>query len=231
MPANSPPGRTSVRWMYARGLALWMLHGSATAPRSFTFQASQYAYFSHRYNLTFLNERTVEIPLALAELGGHPPGRILEVGNVLLHYPGVPDHDVVDRYERHAGNPVIRADARSFATSVRYDLIISISTLEHVGWDETPRVPQKAWETIQHLRTLLSPSGHLFCTVPFGYHPHLDERLLAERATFASYGILRRTSADNAWAEVDPAAIHAGDIRFGQPFPFANGLHVFRLRG
>jgi hypothetical protein len=229
MPPVSPPGRASVRFMYVRGLALWLLHGAASPRRDFSFQAGRYRYFSHRYNLTPINERAVEVPLALAEIAGHAPDRILEIGNVLSHYPGVPVHDVIDRYERHAQNPIIREDARYFCTTKRYDCIVSISTFEHVGWDESPRDPHKAWETIAHLRTLLSPSGTLFCTVPFGYHPALDARLLEERASFASYGILRRTTADNTWSETDPSTIRPGDIQFGRPFPFANALHVCRL--
>lgn len=229
MPPHRPPGRTSVRFMYARGLALWLLHGAASPHREFSFQAGRYRYFSHRYNLTRINERAVEVPLALAEIGGHAPDRILEIGNVLSHYPGVAAHDVVDRYEQRARNPVIREDASHFSTQKRYDLIISISTLEHVGWDETPREPNKAWETIGHLRTLLSPTGTLFFTVPFGYHPALDARLLEEYASFASYGILERTGADNTWIERAPSTIRLRDIRFGRPFPFANALHVCRL--
>ena len=148
---------------------------------------------------------------------------------MLSHYPGVAPHDVVDRYEHDSTRPVIRADARHFTTSARYDLIISISTLEHVGWDEMPRDDAKAWDTIQHLRTLLSPAGTFFCTIPFGYHPRLDRQILDHRASFASYGILRRIDSANTWSEVDPTTIHPGDIRFGRPYPFANAIHVCRL--
>ena len=43
-------------------------------------------------------------------------------------------HDVLDKYEK--GNNVINDDVVSFSTEVKYDLIVSVSTLEHVGWDE-----------------------------------------------------------------------------------------------
>jgi hypothetical protein len=58
---------------------------------------------------------------------------ILEIGNVLSHYFPV-NHDIVDKYEKADG--VINQDVVHFYSPKKYDLIVSVSTLEHVGWDE-----------------------------------------------------------------------------------------------
>ena len=47
------------------------------------------------------------------------------------------EHDIVDKYEKKKG--IINQDIVDYKPDKKYDLIISISTLEHVGWDETPR--------------------------------------------------------------------------------------------
>jgi hypothetical protein len=82
------------------------------------------------------------------------------VGNVLSHYFSV-NHDVVDKYEKAEG--VINRDIIDFHPSKEYDLIISISTLEHVGWDEDIsdhkilHDPSKILRAIENLRGLLAP--------------------------------------------------------------------------
>ena len=56
--------------------------------------------------------------------------------------------------------PVVRAlsprTQRPFRRVRLYDLIVSISTLEHVGHDEVPREEEKILRTMLHLRSLLS---------------------------------------------------------------------------
>ena len=66
--------------------------------------------------------------------------KILEVGNILSHYFSV-NHDIVDKYEKDVD--VINQDIIDYHPNKKYDLIVSISSLEHVGEDETPREPKK----------------------------------------------------------------------------------------
>lgn len=95
--------------------------------------------------------------------------KILEVGNVLSHYFPV-NHDIVDKYEKADG--VINQDVIDFYPSKRYDLIISISTLEHVGWDENLRDhkilrdPMKVLHAIENLKRLLAPEGKWLSPYP-----------------------------------------------------------------
>ena len=114
---------------------------------------------------------------------------------MLAHYMPV-DHEVVDKYERAPG--VRNVDVLDLPAEPAYDLVIAISTLEHVGRDETPREPERAVRALEHLRRLLRPGGTLFATVPVGYNPELDSTLAAGSHELRA---MRR----GPWREVDPA--------------------------
>lgn len=106
--------------------------------RTFSFQGASYPLFWHLYNVTRRNERTTEIPLFREWISRHPEKRILEVGNVLSHYLPVA-HDIVDKYEKETG--IINEDIVRFHPDKDYDLVVCISTLEHIGWDEEEKKP------------------------------------------------------------------------------------------
>ena len=93
-------------------------------PETFVFRGESLRYFNHPYNITWANERTVEIPIIKREIDRHPGARILEVGNVLSHYFAC-EWDIVDKYENAPG--VINADVVDYDPDNTYDLIISIS--------------------------------------------------------------------------------------------------------
>lgn len=139
--------------------------------KKFVFNGKKYRYFYHPHNTTWRNERKVEIPIIRALLEQNQGKRILEVGRVLPHYFPI-SHDVLDKYEK--GRGVINEDVVSFTPSQKYDLIVSISTLEHVGWGETPKEPEKAIRAIENLKKCLNPGGKIVFTVPLGQNPHLD---------------------------------------------------------
>jgi len=124
--------------------------------RTFTFQRETYRYFYHKYNTTWRNKRAVEVPIVWKIVNKYIGRNILEVGNVLSHYFPV-NHDILDKYEKAKG--VINQDVVDFSPAKKYDLIVSISTLEHVGWDETPREPMKILRAIENLKRLLAPKG------------------------------------------------------------------------
>ena len=128
--------------------------------------------FAHLYNSTWLNERGVELAVAAHWLGEQMP--TLEVGNVLNHYePLAFDHVVVDRYEQSDG--VFNLDV--FDVDATFDQIVSISTLEHVRWDEEPREDDGAIRAVEHLLNLLKPGGRMLVTAPTGHNPLLDAYL------------------------------------------------------
>src|SRR3990172_4116095 len=110
--------------------ACWY-YGKLGGSRTFVFRDKTYHYFYHTYNPTWRNERCVETPIIWSIVKRSKEANILEVGNVLSHYFDT-NHDVLDKYERAPG--VINEDVVEFKSNKRYDLIVSISTLEHVGW-------------------------------------------------------------------------------------------------
>lgn len=196
-------------------------------PGVFVFGGQSYQYFYHPHNHTWNNERAVEIPLAVHEVLKHTNKSILEVGNVLSHYLPV-SHDIVDKYEQAPG--VINVDIVDYSPSKKYDLIVSISTIEHVGWDEDPHLHQYSLEknkvvtAVQHLRQLLKKNGRLFVTVPLAYNTELGKLLKKNRLPVDSIRYLKRITAENSWQEVPASSI--SNIKYNSPYEAANGLAV-----
>jgi hypothetical protein len=188
---------------------------------TFTVKGEHLRYLRHWHVTTFLNERTVELPIVVEELRRIRPARLLEIGNVLNYYVQYP-HVVVDKYEVAPG--VLNEDVVDFRAAEPFDMIVSISTIEHVGWDETPKDPAKTIRAIEHLRTLLVPGGRLVCTLPLRYNPHLDAHLAAGRLPFDEVRYLRRLNARNEWQEATPDEV-AGS-KYGDPYVHANALAV-----
>lgn len=147
---------------------------------SFRFNGKELPYFCSVYNQAWMNERCVEVPLTLEYI--KPGMRVLEVGRVLDHYRPFP-HDCVDKVEKGA----INIDIVDFNPPHRYDVIVSISTLEHVGWDvayNETRDPRKIYLAIEKLKSLLAPGGKLVVTLPIDYNHNLQPDLTAGKRLF-----------------------------------------------
>lgn len=154
-------------------------------------------YFTHPYNWTWKNERAVELPIAFQFLREHGHGRGLEVGNVLSHYVTA-NWTIIDKYEEGAG--VSNCDILDHRPEKLYDFIVSISTLEHVGWDEEDKTPGKCVLALHHLYDSLASGGRMLITAPFGYNRYLDDTIRSrtiapEKETF----LFRRLG--NRWKE------------------------------
>ncbi len=144
--------------------------------KSFQFQGKIFACFYHRYNMTWAGERAIEIPIARSYLEQYPGGNILEVGNVLSHYFPIA-HEVLDKFE--TGEGIINEDIIGFLPSKQYDLILSLSTFEHIGFDDEAEnsSAQKIREAMAACRSFLKPDGKFVLTVPLGYNPELDRMI------------------------------------------------------
>jgi len=175
----------------------------ARRQQTFTFDGNKYHYHYGIYNATWRNERSVEIPIAqvLVQAELRSGARILEVGNVLGHY-GDRWHYVLDRYEY--GEGIINEDIASYKPVITYDTVVCISTLEHVGWDETPRHPDRLLAAIYNLQTnVLKAGGKALITMPLGYNANLDNLLETGELKFESIQCLRRAlHRSRDWAEV-----------------------------
>ena len=189
--------------------------------RHFAFAGRTYPYFRHWHVTTFLNERTVETPIVVDEVQRGRPTRLLEFGNVLGHYFRS-SHVVVDKYEVASG--VLNVDVVDYDADEPFDMIVSISTLEHVGWDETPREPDKTIRGVENLARLLAPGGRLVFTFPLGYNPHLDAHLAAGRMPFTEVRYLRRISVRNEWVEATSAEVDG--MTYGSPYVYGNAVAI-----
>jgi hypothetical protein len=202
-----------VNWLH-----LWL---NMMPRKTFEYQGQTYTYLVHKSNTTWANERAIEIPIVKRLVNRYAGKRILEVGRVLSHY-GPVRHDVLDKYEGAPG--VILQDVISFRPKVKYDLIVSISTLEHVGFDEDVQDSEKILKAVDNLsRNCLAQDGLLVFTVPVGYNPALDQFLSDGRLPLDSMTCLLRTGS-RAWRE------SPWDEARGAPFdsetPSANAVVV-----
>ena len=114
-----------------------------------------------------------------------------------FHY----QHDIVDKYEK--SEDVINQDVVDFEPTEKYDLIVSISTLEHVGFDEELKDPQKIIFALKNLQNCLVPGGKMVVTLPLGYNPEMDNLLIGGRIPFTRQYFLKRISDSNEWKEVN----------------------------
>ena len=195
--------------------------GRKRGERTFTVGERTYHYASDHYNRAWRNERAVELALARGFLDDNRGRRLLEVGNVMAHY-GAAGHDVLDKYEVSPG--VLNDDIVDFAPDPRYEAILSISTLEHVGWDERPRDAGKTLRAYAAMRAALTPDGTMLLTCPIGQNPHLDGYIQEERLDFPERHYLRRVSRDNRWEEVGLREV-AGS-QYHHPYRNANALFI-----
>ena len=217
-------GVVSVLGDCVRWAGLWLL-GRPFAGRpsrtTFGWRGRQVGYLNHRYNYTWLNERAVETALAIEILREHAGQDILEIGNVMAHYVPV-DHLVVDKYEHATG--VVNTDVADLVLDERFDLIVAVSTLEHVGLDEASLDPDKPGRAIARLQALLKPGGLLWVTLPVGYNTDLDRQLKEGELGFTSLGALLRQDARNVWREVPVEQVW--QARYDRLLYTAHGLVV-----
>jgi hypothetical protein len=195
-----------------RDITRWAFHAATGWSRSrpgargdgatFSLGGEPHPYLRHRHKLTWLTERGVEVPVVRSIVERHAGQRVLEVGNVLAHY-GATDHLVIDKYEQAPG--VLNRDVLEPGEIGPFDLIVAISTLEHVGWDEHPRDPGKAPAAVRRLVQLLAPAGTLVLTVPVGYNEAFDRALRDGAIPVTRTLAMKRSAPGPHWHEV-PAA-------------------------
>jgi SAM-dependent methyltransferase len=181
--------------------ARWIRRGRVPGARGYTaakWASVQQALAGGRgdaygYDDPGLDERVVEYPWAferLAEL--HAPGaRILDAGSVLNH-PLLLAHCRQRGYSplsivtlRYEGSAEVSDDVRYEFADLRtlpyrddwFSIVVSLSTLEHVGMDNTGYGHAAAASTdasletiraLQELRRVTAPGGTALVSVPFG---------------------------------------------------------------
>ncbi len=180
--------------------------GRARKEPQFSLDGRRYDYVDDWHSWTWLNERAVELPIARAAMAAADPARTIEIGNVTSHYFPA-RHRIVDKYESAPG--VENIDLFEISEREAFDLVLCVSTLEHVGWDEPVRDPVPAVDAVARLMELVAPGGRLLVTIPVGYHPTLANAAIDGTLGFDSVRALRCRYPSLDWHEAVPEAVAA----------------------
>lgn len=168
--------------------------------------------FHHLYNLTFLNERAVELAVVrhwgapFEDFGG------LEVGNVTGHYWPM-NHRVFDLHEQpewYQMQLVESIDILNCDPGRQFPWVLSISTIEHT---EDPLL------ALHVLMRLVQSGGRLLVTFPTGVHPDLDVCVDAGAPMFTRGCTIVRDWDDEHWTQTPRMLVR----EYG---PWANSVFV-----
>lgn len=193
----------------------------ATRPKTFKFKRKKYKYYFQWKNMTWMGERVIELPIIWNLLKKYKNKQILEVGNVLSQY-GPVKHEILDKYEKAPG--VINKDIMDYKPKNKYDLIISISTMEHVGYDEPVKDPEKVINAMKKLKNMLKKDGKLVITIPINYNPKLDEYIKNKTIQFNEKYWLKRNTKNNQWTETNEQ--EGLNTKYHNKYPYANSLFI-----
>ncbi len=175
-------------------------------------------------------EREVEVPVTVNWLKRNirAGDSILEIGNVLSYYqrereivkPPFENYRIIDLAEKF---PFVEnmniMDV--FSSEVKFDMIISISTVEHIGQIGYGFVADYAGRlnapvtAIQNIYKMLTPGGRALITVPFGVYAdngwfvHFDMKYLmgifddfVEMLNYTRFHFIKRIE-KNTWIQVN----------------------------
>jgi hypothetical protein len=193
----------------------------ALTPSAFTYRSKPVDYFTGIYNNAFANERSVEVALVLNALDEHR-GSMLEVGNVTGHYIRIPRLVVVDKYEK---GPYVRNEDIVNHRG-KYDLIVSISTFEHIGYDEKHKDPKKFSRAVNHCYKMLKKGGQMIITIPASYNKNITSKVLMRLPKHTTTCYKRITIANN-WENC--CLYDCLRKEYGYPYNNANGLIILEF--
>jgi hypothetical protein len=188
--------------------------------KHFKIENLKYRYFVNKNNSVY-TERVVEIPYIIKFLNLQTDENLLEVGNVLSKYLKM-SHTILDKYE--IGENIINEDAVNYNPGKKFSNIVSISTFEHIGFDEPIREYGKMTEALLNIIGLLEENGRLVITVPLGYNPEVDDLIRSHRINFSKTHFLKRFSRLNLWKET--SMDDALRFKYGSKYPAANAIAI-----
>jgi hypothetical protein len=226
--------------------------------QNFSYQGKCLPYNRIQYNNP--SERAVEVSIGFDFLANVlKPARILEVGNVLSHYENSLSlhtgifRKVVDKFEIDLG--VDNEDLMFLSPEEKYDAIVSISTVEHIGQGVTPvgtygentqkRDLEAPLKAIAKIYDLLTAGGTALISVPFGRlidgrwyiqfsseYLSLLEKYIPKEAIAANFlKLVDRDPTNHSvrmlWEDVDAAEL--SKVEYNHPFSAANSIAIIRL--
>lgn len=189
---------------------------------SFMFGDRKLEYCYTKKGAAWTNERVIEIPIIKLLLKQYKNKRILEIGNVMCNFDKIKSI-VVDKYEKAKG--VINHDIIDYKPKEKFDVVFSISTLEHVGWDDIPRKQENFLKGIKNIKqNCLKKNAELIFTMPIGYNTYLDNLLKNNKIKINKQYYFKRLSLNNKWIETGKK--QALKQKYGLPYECANALLV-----
>ena len=129
--------------------------------------------------------------------------------------------EVLDKFEKASG--VINEDIADFKPGMKYDYIFSISTMEHVGFDDDQIDTDKVDGAISNIESLLSDNGVFVMSDPLGYNKELDKKVLENKYSFQKIVFLKRTGY-REWMQTDKETVQ--DSVYDNPYNAANALAI-----
>jgi hypothetical protein len=184
---------------------------------TFSFRGVEYEYY---HDAPYA--RQVELPIAWKAL--HTGHRVLEVGNVLGGYYPI-CHNVVDKYEQGPG--IINADAATWRPVEPYDLVLCVSTVEHIGTEQDggPHAYKPLAAMYNLLLYALVPGGRLFVTWPWRRRRAADR--LLKQVPWEWVGFLKKVG-KREWVEVDRKDL--ARVKYNTPFKKANAVVIGEVK-
>jgi FkbM family methyltransferase len=228
---------------------------------SFKFKGKSLYY--NRIGFNNASERAIEIPIAFNFLATlRNKNKILEVGNTLSHYEnalseciGVRPRLIVDKFEIDLG--IDNVDLMDISSEEKYDAIISVSTVEHIGQGVEPsgaygeqidvRDREAPLKAIAKIYELLNKGGKALITVPFGkltdfgWYIQFNQEYLAllvnqykvpekglSKTFLRRMGMeLNNSNPRQIWVEVEESVL--SDVEYNWPWPCANAIAIIEL--
>jgi hypothetical protein len=189
--------------------------------KTFSFDGATLKYFYAKYNITWVTERVLEVPIGMHCIQRAGEENSLEVGNVLSHY-FPPKHAILDKFEKGPG--IINEDILDYRPDRKFDLVLSISTFEHIGYeDDGPPDAEKIRSAIAACQRLLSAKGRLVITVPFGYNPYMDRYIAEGQINPDRVSYYEKTNKLDWISTTKEAALKR---KYAKPYPYANAIMV-----
>jgi hypothetical protein len=175
-------------------------------------------YFYHQYNNTGINERKIEVPLALKFLE-IVQDNCTEIGCVIPYYKTDSKHKVIDLYDEHP--KALNIDALTYDYSG--ENCLSISTIEHFG--EIYNDPQNVGKYFDKdlgykgLIKIIEKANKYLISFPLGLNRNLEQSVQNSDLQFF---ILNRDRSNN-WSVDNTRSFN---YEYASPFLFANAICV-----
>lgn len=206
-------------------ILLWIAPYITMSFWSFYFKWIKMKYFCHLYNTTYRNERAIELPILdyIINDNLNNTTKILEIWNVLSHYKNISllDYTIVDKFDNNKS--IIKEDAEFFNNNKLYDLIISISTFEHIWFDDDIKDSNKSLRTFNNMKKLLNDWWKMIITIPVWWNKDIDKKIFDWEFDFNENYYYTK----NKWNWIESTKENTINLKYDIKIPSANWIFIW----